>query len=192
MAHGRKARKRALDILFEAEQRGLDPLTALRDAARTGPTRRSTSTPSRWSRASSRTATRIDELLDDLLRGWTLDRMPAVDRACCGSAPTSCSGATTSPTPSRSTRPSSWPRELSTDESPAFVNGLLGRTLRTQAVAGARSRSDPWSCEGGASRIPSRHSHDRRSVRRNHRGPCLGTCSFGSLEITTASFRHGG
>jgi AmiR/NasT family two-component response regulator len=53
--------------------------------------------------------------------------MPAVDRACCGSAPTSCCGATTCPT--RRDRRGRRARSLSTDESPAFVNGLLARLL---------------------------------------------------------------
>ena len=70
---------------------------------------------------------RIDELITTYAEGWTLDRMPAVDRNCCASAPTSCSGPTTSPTGVVISEAVSLATELSTDESPQFVNGLLAR-----------------------------------------------------------------
>ena len=80
-----KARKRAFQILFEADQRGARRPDGPRglDPALPGPTtgsRRSAST--RWSssRGTRSTRERIDELIAQYAVGWTLDRMPVVDR----------------------------------------------------------------------------------------------------------------
>jgi len=75
-----KARKRAVDILFEAEQRKLPPVQVLADrVAQSDP-----AVPE-YTVALVEGVTahldRIDELLSTYSQGWTLDRMPAVDRA---------------------------------------------------------------------------------------------------------------
>jgi N utilization substance protein B len=74
-----KARKRALDILYAAEMRGLDPVAQMDEAIAEGegPTNPWTDTLVRGV-ASHRE--RIDELLTSYSQAWTLDRMPAVDR----------------------------------------------------------------------------------------------------------------
>src|ERR1700678_16371 len=80
-----QARKRAVDLLFEAEARGLSPVeivdvrTALAEAksdvASLNPY---TATVAR---GVSEPAAHIDDLISSHLQGWTLDRLPAVDRA---------------------------------------------------------------------------------------------------------------
>ena len=74
-----KARKRALDVLYAAELRADDPIASLDQAVAdgTGPTNDYTLTLVRGVVAEQ---ARIDELLASYSRGWTLDRMPAVDR----------------------------------------------------------------------------------------------------------------
>ena len=81
-----KARKRALDILFEAEIRGepvLD-LLAERSAAERSPDGTGPPPVSSYAaelvRGVQAHRDRIDELLSEHSQGWTLDRMPAVDR----------------------------------------------------------------------------------------------------------------
>ena len=93
MAARSKARKRALDILFEAEQRGVDALDGARPTGWPTPdaagqrVHRGAGRGRRGSTASASTTCSPTYSV-----GWTLDRMPAVDRNSCGSAPTSCSG----------------------------------------------------------------------------------------------------
>ena len=74
-----KARKRALDILFESELRGLpvaETLTARQEASR-GSAEPLHGHPGRGRR---RHRAEIDEAITAYSAGWPLDRMPAVDR----------------------------------------------------------------------------------------------------------------
>ena len=71
-----KARKRAIDVLFEAEQRGLDPVARCSTTDRPGRPARSRRTPWSWSRASSAHRERMDELISTYTESWPLDRMP--------------------------------------------------------------------------------------------------------------------
>src|SRR5262249_18839444 len=74
-----KARKRALDLLFEAELRGIPVLDLL--AERTA--QASPPVPGYAAdlvRGVTEHAARINELIAEFAEGWTLDRMPAVDR----------------------------------------------------------------------------------------------------------------
>ena len=79
MAARSKARKRALDILFASELRSEDPVVALERAieAGEGPTNDYTTT---LVRGVVEHRERIDEVLTTYSKGWTLSRMPAVDR----------------------------------------------------------------------------------------------------------------
>src|ERR1700754_1629856 len=74
-----KARKRALDVLYAAEMRGQDPVAELERAIADGegPTNPYTET---LVRGVAEHRVRIDELLGQYAQGWTLERMPAVDR----------------------------------------------------------------------------------------------------------------
>src|SRR5450432_2786146 len=79
MAARSKARKRALDILFEAEIRSVPVLELLdeRTAAASPPVSEYAGDLVRGVQAHR---AQIDELLAEYAQGWTLDRMPAVDR----------------------------------------------------------------------------------------------------------------
>src|SRR5690349_4596474 len=74
-----KARKRALDVLFEAELRGEPVLEILSQRAEEGEPPVPAYTIELVEGVQQRRA-RIDELLIENAHGWTLDRMPAVDR----------------------------------------------------------------------------------------------------------------
>jgi N utilization substance protein B len=130
-----KARKRALDILFEAEIRGMPVLdllaersTAERSPDGTGPPPVS-SYAAELVRGVQAHRDRIDELLSQHSQGWTLDRMPAVDRNILRIGVYELLWAPGVPDGVVISEAVLLARELSTDDSPAFVNGLLARLL---------------------------------------------------------------
>ena len=131
-----KARKRALDILFESELRGLHARRA-RSAERAhgeAPALRSTTTRSRWSRAWSRTAPRSTRLIATYSAGWPLDRMPAVDRNILRIGVFELLLRRRGPDAVALSEAVALARELSTDESPAFVNGVLAKIASQPAT----------------------------------------------------------
>ncbi|MGH8894146.1 MAG: transcription antitermination factor NusB [Actinomycetes bacterium] len=123
-----KARKRALDVLFESDQRSVPVLETLagRVAASDPPV-------SEYSvelvEGVVANAERIDELLTTYSRDWPLDRMPAVDRAILRVATFELLWRDDVPDPVVIDEAVSLARDLSTDDSPGFVNGLLARLL---------------------------------------------------------------
>jgi len=124
-----KARKRALDVLFASELRREDPVVALDRAIADGegPTNDYTSF---LVRGVSEHSTRIDELLSTYSTGWTLDRMPAVDRNVLRIGLFEMLHVDDVPDAVAVTEAMALVRDLSTDESPQFVNGVLGALLR--------------------------------------------------------------
>ena len=124
-----KARKRALDVLYAAEMREQDPVEALDAAIAEGerPTNPYTET---LVRGVSEHRARIDELLGRYAQGWTLDRMPAVDRTALRIGAYELLYVEDVPYPVAVSEAVALVRNLSTDDSPSFVNGVLGSMLR--------------------------------------------------------------
>jgi transcription antitermination protein NusB len=120
-----RARKRALDILFEAELRGADPVATREERTAVGdpPVREYTTQLVRGVVAH---ASEIDARISACLApGWTLPRIPRVDRNVLriavfeidyGEVPDAVAVSEAVQLVS----------ELSTEDSPAFVNGVLG------------------------------------------------------------------
>lgn len=126
-----KARKRALDVLFEADQRRLDPLTVLADR------RVSTEHPfpdyaGELVEGVVEHREQIDELLSTYAQGWTLDRMPGVDRSVLRLGAWELIYNDDVPDPVAIDEAVELVRTLSTDESPSFVNGLLARLMEVK------------------------------------------------------------
>jgi len=128
-----QARKRAVDLLFEAEARGLSPVeivevrTALTEAKQdVAPLNPYTETVAR---GVSEHAAHIDDLISSHLQGWTLDRLPAVDRAILRVAVWELLHAEDVPEPVAVDEAVQLAKELSTDESPSFINGVLGQVM---------------------------------------------------------------
>jgi transcription antitermination protein NusB len=121
-----KARKRALDILFEAELRGLPVLDLLgeRVALASPPVSAYAADLVRGVAAHS---ARIDELIAAYAEGWTLDRMPAVDRNVLRIGVYELFWAPDVPDGVAISEAVALADDLSTDASPAFINGLLAR-----------------------------------------------------------------
>ena len=123
-----KARKRALDVLFESEQRGVDALDTLagRLAAADPPVSEFTVELVEGVVAHR---DRIDELLTTYSQGWSLDRMPAVDRAVLRLGTFELLWLDDVPDAVVVDQAVELARSLSTDDSPGFVNGVLGRLV---------------------------------------------------------------
>ncbi|MFZ0530766.1 MAG: transcription antitermination factor NusB [Propionicimonas sp.] len=132
-----KARKRALDLLFEADLRGLpvaEVLAAHTEAA-DPPVRPFTAELVEGVAAN---AAEIDQLIAaQLPAGWSLERMPRVDRNLARLAAFELTGTSIDPAIALA-ECVVLASELSTDESPAFLNGVLGAVARA-----ARPGSQP-------------------------------------------------
>lgn len=127
-----KARKRALDILFASEMRGEDPVEFL-DAAVAegeGPTNAYTGVLVRGVRQHR---DRIDEVLGDYAQGWSLARMPAVDRNVLRIGVYELLWSEDVPEAVAVSEALALVSDLSTDDSPTFVNGVLGAVVRDRA-----------------------------------------------------------
>ncbi len=146
-----QARKRAVDLLFEAEARGISPAEAAesRIALAEGDTEVSPLNPYtvKVARGVTEHAAHIDELIASHLQGWTLDRLPAVDRAVLRVAVWELLHADDVPEPVAVDEAVELAKSLSTDESPGFVNGVLGQimlvTPQIRAAAAAVSPQTP-------------------------------------------------
>ena len=121
-----KARRRALDILFEAEQRSVSPIEALQ-----GRREKTDTIINEYSveiiEGVMAHGTQIDEFLTTYSQGWTLDRMPAVDRMILRVGTWELLYNDNVPDTVAVSEAVQLATMLSTDESPAFINGLLGR-----------------------------------------------------------------
>lgn len=148
-----QARKRAVDLLFEAEARGLTPAevadsrTALADGE-TGVSELNPYTVSVVKGVTEHTA-HIDDLISAHLQGWTLERLPAVDRAVLRVAVWELLHADDVPEPVAVDEAVELAKRLSTDDSPGFVNGVLGQimlvTPQIRAAAEAMRGQEPTS-----------------------------------------------
>lgn len=123
-----KARKRALDVLFEAEQRERDVMETLRERMADGDPPIGEYTV-RLVEGVVEHRARIDDLLATYSVGWPLERMPAVDRNVLRLGLFEVLWADDVPDAVAVNEAVELVRALSTDDSPAFVNGLLGRIL---------------------------------------------------------------
>jgi N utilization substance protein B len=128
MAARSKARKRALDVLFEAELRGEPVLELLaeRTAAADPPV---SEYAAELVRGVHEHAGEIDSLLAANSHGWTLDRMPAVDRNVLRIGAFELLWNEAVPDAVAISEAVALASELSTDGSGSFVNGLLARLL---------------------------------------------------------------
>jgi N utilization substance protein B len=123
-----KARKRAVDLLFEADQRGLNARDLLAERL----ARPVTEAPLNQYTADLVEGvvahwTDINELLTTYSQGWSLERMPSVDRAILRLGAFEVLYGAEVPEGVAIAEAVELAKSLSTDDSPKFVNGLLGR-----------------------------------------------------------------
>jgi N utilization substance protein B len=125
----RKARKRALDVLYEADMRARPPVEVLAGYLQ----RLDQPRPEHLGYAIglvegvAANQARIDELIDSYAEGWTLDRMPAVDRNLARVAIYELLYVDEIDDAVAISEAVELARQMSTDDSPRFLNGILGR-----------------------------------------------------------------
>lgn len=142
-----RARKRAVDLLFEAEARGVTDIAGLLDARRALAADDASIPP-----VSAYTATlvsgvddnrdQLDSVISSHLTGWTLPRLPAVDRAIMRVAVWELFNAVDVPPAVVLDEAVELAKELSTDESPGYLHGVLGKvaTLAPQVRSAAAAQ----------------------------------------------------
>jgi N utilization substance protein B len=129
-----KSRKRAVDLLFEADARGIDPVTLLAERVGSPEVPPINDYTVRLVEGVSEHRERIDDLIAQHAEGWTLQRMPAVDRAVLRLGLYELLFADDVPDAVAIDEAVELAKTLSTDESPRFVNGVLGRVLKDRAA----------------------------------------------------------
>jgi N utilization substance protein B len=146
------ARKRAVDLLFEAEARGLSAAEVADGRTALAQTDQEVSALNPYTvtvaRGVTEHAAHIDDLIRSHLHGWTLERLPAVDRAILRVAVWELLHADDVPGPVAVDEAVELAKELSTDDSPGFVNGVLGQVMLVTpqiraAAAAVRGNSRP-------------------------------------------------
>jgi len=125
----RKARKRALDVLYEADLRDRNIAKTLSEYVDRLEHPRPEHLPYAVSLVEGVSAhlDRIDELIASYAEGWTIDRMPVVDRNLARIAVYELLYVDDVDDPVAITEAVELAKELSTDDSPRFLNGILGR-----------------------------------------------------------------
>jgi len=149
-----QARKRAVDLLFEAEARGLTA-AEVAEARNTLAEKESDFSPLNpytvtVARGVTETAAHIDDLISAHLQGWTLDRLPAVDRAILRVAVWELLHADDVPEPVAVDEAVELAKRLSTDDSPGFVNGVLGQVMLVTPQIRAASQAVRGVVRGGS------------------------------------------
>ena len=131
MAARSKARKRAVDVLYEADIRSGDPVTLLRERLtdETPPVNEHTV---RLVEGAVEQRARIDELIEQHASGWSLDRLPDVDRAILRMAVYELLWVDDVPDAVVIDEAVELAKALSTDDSPAYVNGVLGGIVKAE------------------------------------------------------------
>jgi N utilization substance protein B len=131
MAARTKARKRAVDVLYEADLRGRDRLALLGERMADG----NPPVPEhavRLVEGVAEHAVRIDELIDTHASNWSIDRLPDVDRAILRMAVFELLWADDVPDAVVIDEAVELAKALSTDDSPGYVNGVLGAILAAE------------------------------------------------------------
>lgn len=131
MAARSKARKRAFQIIFEADQRGSTVTEVLADWLRHARSDQRQPPVTEYTmqlvEGYAHHIDRIDELLGTHTVDWPLDRMPVVDLAILRLGAYELIWEDETPDAVVIDECVSLAREFSTDDSPGFINGLLGR-----------------------------------------------------------------
>ena len=125
-----KARKQALDLLYETDIRGTNVLETLasRDIPAEGPDARPIREYTRELVVGvSDNLRKIDELITTYAQGWDMDRLPAVDRNILRLGIYEILWSTDVPTSVAIDEALDLAKELSSDDSSKYIHGVLGR-----------------------------------------------------------------
>ncbi len=129
-----KARRRAVDLLFEAEARDIDPADLLSDRVSLSVSDDSVAPVNPYTRVLVEGVAddldRVDGTIESYLQDWALSRLPAVDRAILRVAVWELFHANDVPPVVAVDEAVELAKELSTDDSPSFINGVLGQVVQ--------------------------------------------------------------
>ena len=125
-----KARKQALDLLYETDIRGTNLVETLisRDIPAEGPDARPIRDYTKeLVNGVSDNRRKIDELITTYAQGWDMDRLPAVDRNILRLGIYEVLWSTDVPTSVAIDEALILAKELSSDDSSKYIHGVLGR-----------------------------------------------------------------
>ncbi|MEV4234286.1 MULTISPECIES: transcription antitermination factor NusB [unclassified Nocardia] len=150
-----KARRRAVDLLFEAEARDVDAADLLTERAELATQDQAVAPVHPYTRTVVEGVAddldRVDGTIESYLKDWELSRLPAVDRAILRIAVWELFHANDVPPVVAVDEAVELAKELSTDDSPGFVNGVLGQVVlvapQVRAAAAATRAPRPESQE---------------------------------------------
>ena len=118
----REARERALGLLYEADAKAITPDEVLADLE---------VQPDEFAgdlvRGVAANRPEVDELITRFAKGWTIDRMPVIDRTLLRMAIYELGHRPDVPTAAIISEAVELAKRYSTDDSGRFVNGMLGR-----------------------------------------------------------------
>lgn len=128
-----KARRRAVDLLFEAEARDVDAADLLTERAELATQDQAVAPLHAYTHTLVEGVAddldRVDGTIESYLKDWELSRLPAVDRAILRIAVWELFHANDVPPVVAVDEAVELAKELSTDDSPGFVNGVLGQVV---------------------------------------------------------------
>ena len=132
MSARRKARKRALDLLFESDLRGTNPLELL--SSRPTPDLAEAEYVAVLINGVSQYKEKIDEFINTYAEGWDMDRMPAIDRNLLRVALYEILWQEGLDDQIAANEAVELASEPSTKDSAAYINGVLGRIIALKSV----------------------------------------------------------
>ncbi len=140
-----------MDFLFESEARDVDPVDVATERARMAGEDTTVAPVNPYTltlvNGVAENLDRLDEVIAAHLHGWTLERLPAVDRAVLRIAVWELFHAADVPPVVAVDEAVELAKQLSTDDSPAFINGVLGQVVlvapEVRAAAVAVPRTEP-------------------------------------------------
>ena len=125
-----KARKRALDFLYEADIRGGNAIELLKNRGAEDLSQISQAEYSEFLLSGvEEHRAKIDELITTYAQGWDMDRMPAVDRNILRIAIFEILWENDLDDQIAASQAVEFAKELSTDDSAGYINGVLGRII---------------------------------------------------------------
>ncbi|HHW83567.1 MAG TPA: transcription antitermination factor NusB, partial [Actinomycetales bacterium] len=160
-----KARRRAMDVVFELDQKGHYGPGALRSLLRErlAVSTAQTALPQYSAdivEGLAEHAHGIDQVLSTYLQGWTLPRLPAVDRAILRIATWELLYGGDVDAPVVITEAVNLAEDLSTDDSPAFVNAVLDRLRMLAPVLVAEIAAEEEAADARARAAEARRAEE--------------------------------
>jgi len=133
-----KSRKRAVDAVFAADIRGKSPVELLEDTLEQNAERQNQDVIFAYAKqivdGIVSHKDEIDAYLEAYSQGWTIDRMPTLDRAIMRVATWEIVYNDDVPDSVAVNEAVELAKEYSTDDSPAFINGLLNKIASTKTA----------------------------------------------------------